>query len=128
MIKVVNTISKGSFSTVYLTDENDVYKHFNSKKVLGHLFIPLEISILRTLEHVNISPNIITYVCNKNKITGYTMERYDYDLYYFITKKYSNGIPIEQKKNIFYQLLNAVYYLHEINIVHCDIKALKYNA
>ena len=122
MIKVVNTINKGSFSTVYLTDENDVYKHFSSKKILGYLFIPLEISVLRTLEHVNISPNIINYVCNKNKITGYTMERYDYDLYYFITKKYSNGIAVEQKKNIFYQLLNAVYYLHEINIVHCDIK------
>lgn len=121
MVKVVNIISRGSYSTVYLTLENNVYKHFNNKKILGSLFIPLEISILRSLEHVNISPTIINYVCDKGKVTGYTMNKYDYDMYYFITKS-SFDLPIEKKKIIFYQLLTAVYYLHEINVVHCDIK------
>jgi serine/threonine protein kinase len=86
------------------------------------------------LEMAIISANILTKLDHPNVIKCYNIEYYNdamwckfkfyqYDLRsYFYKNKGESPLPIATRKSILHQLLQAVAYLHSINVHHRDIK------
>ena len=122
-------LGSGSFGRVYLVSHNETKEQFalkviNKRKLLqmyGKLdIIYNEINIHSKLEHENIIRlyNVYEDSENINIIMEYAQNG---NLYELITKK-KNGFSESESFNFFIQIINAVYYLHQNNIIHRDIK------
>ena len=118
-MKLFKTVNNGTFSSIYLTDEDTVYKHFKNEKNSGQHLAPVEISILRCLEHCSNYVQFDKIIYSGTKISGFTMVKYNEDLHQVIHK---NNISTITKKNMMQQILNALLHLHEIDIIHGDVK------
>lgn len=118
-MKLLKSVNKGTFSSIYLTDEDTVYKHFKNENNSAYYLAPVEITILRCLEHTNNYVQFDKIIYSNKLISGFTMLKYKEDLHWVIHK---NTLRKEQKKIIMHQVLDAVSYLHDIDIIHGDIK------
>ncbi len=122
-------IKEGSYSTIFLakskhTGEEVIIKVIDKEKILKDtedlLLISREIEVLKLLIHRNI-------------LTLY--EIYESPKYIFLITEYINGIGMiekmvkkkrfkeEQVLLIFFQLIDAMIYLHKMNICHRNIRA-----
>ena len=122
-LNVAHVLNSGSFAVVYACDIG-VYKHFKTIEVENsyeaNRFIPLELSILRALQHVPFFVQLEDIIIDKEIVSGITMTRYKQDLNSYIKNTQYKDHKVIQK--IMYHLVSALYYLHSINILHGDIK------
>jgi serine/threonine protein kinase len=122
-INVAHVLSSGSFALVYACDIG-VYKHFktnnNEDTMEATRFIPLELSILRALQHVPFFVQLQDIIIDKELVSGITIARYKQDLNSYIKNTQYKEHRVIQK--IMYHLVSALFYLHSINILHGDIK------
>ena len=117
----VSKIGGGSFGAVYLVKEKDTNKVYAMKKFyldnLGNGGAKKQYEILSKFNHENIHKVIDMFVApNKNQylITPY----YQNNLYNYTSKK----LPEKVIKQIIYQIVCGVNYLHSLKFIHRDIK------
>jgi len=117
----VSKIGGGSFGAVYLVKEKDTNKVYAMKKFyldnLGNGGAKKQYEILSKFNHENIHKVIDMFVApNKNQylITPY----YQNNLYNYTSKK----LPEKVIKQIIYQIVCGVNYLHSLKYIHRDIK------
>jgi len=117
----VSKIGGGSFGAVYLVKEKDTNKVYAMKKFyldnLGNGGAKKQYEILSKFNHENIHKVIDMFVApNKNQylITPY----YQNNLYNYTSKK----LPEKVIKQIIYQIVCGLNYLHSLKYIHRDIK------
>ena len=122
-------LGSGSFGRVYLVSHNDSKKLFALKVIdkrklmvsYGKLdIIYNEINIHSKLDHENIIKlyNVHEDTDNINIIMEYAENG---NLFELISRE-KNGLSESKAFEYFIQVVNAVYYLHNNNIIHRDIK------
>jgi serine/threonine protein kinase len=117
----VSKIGGGSFGAVYLVKEKDTNKVYAMKKFyldnLGNGGAKKQYEILSKFNHENIHKVIDMFIApNKNQylITPY----YQNNLYNYTSKK----LPEKVIKQIIFQVVCGVNYLHSLKYIHRDIK------
>ena len=123
-------LGSGSFGNVYLVRHNITQEEYAmkvvDKKKLNQLYgnsyeqILNEIKIHSKLDHENIIHlyNVSEDEENIKIIMEYAQKGNLYD----VIQKEKKGISEEKAYKYFIQIVNAVYYLHQHNIIHRDIK------
>lgn len=109
--------SPGSYGKVYLGIRHKTREKF-AIKLIEHRDSQ-ELEIMETISHENIIKFIESYKTKKSIYI--VMERCDGDLFDIIMK---NGGRISEKDAVkfVHQILQAIRYLHSLDIVHCDLK------
>ena len=124
---IKETIGKGTFSTVKLgehitTKEKVAIKILNKEKIKAKedlVRIKREIKILLMMDH----PNIIkTYKISENPKNFYIIMEYcnGGELFNYIVEK--EKLEENEASMFFYQLINALEYIHSLGIAHRDLK------
>ena len=123
-------LGSGSFGNVYLVKHNFTQKEYAMKVIdkkklsqsygNGYEQVLNEIKIHSKLDHENIIHiyNVYKNEENINIIMEYAKKGNLLD----VIKKEKSGMSEEKAFNYFIQVVNAVYYLHQNNIIHRDIK------
>jgi serine/threonine protein kinase len=131
----LNPIGEGAYATVYKARDLKTDTVVAMKKVkiqLGEDGVPMnvlrEISLLRHLGKYN-HPNIVRLldICHgprydKEMVLYLVFEHVEQDLSSFVQKCPPPGLPPDKVKDIMWQLLCGVDFLHSHRIVHRDIK------
>ena len=122
-------LGSGSFGRVFLVSHNETKKLFALKEIDKRKLmvsygkcdiIYNEINIHSKLDHENI---IKLYNVHENNETIYIIMEYAENGNLFeLIKKEKNGLSEDKAFEYFIQVVNAVYYLHNNNIIHRDIK------
>ena len=121
-------LGTGAFARVYLVTHNITRKKFALKVINKHKLIQTygncqlienEIEIHSKLNH----PNIIRLynVSETEEEINILLEYAENGNLYSLIKK-ENGLSENRAFNYFIQIVNAVYFLHQNNIIHRDIK------
>ena len=122
-------LGSGSFGRVYLVSHNDLKNLFALKVIdkrklmvsYGKLdIIYNEINIHSKLAHENIIKLYNVHEDNEN--INIIMEYAENGNLYELISKEKNGLTEAKAFDYFIQVVNAVYYLHNNNIIHRDIK------
>ena len=124
---IKETLGKGTFSTVKLgvhikTNQKVAIKILNKQKIKAKedlIRIKREIKILSMMDH----PNIIkTYKISENSKNYYIIMEYcdGGELFNYIVEK--EKLDENEASMFFYQLINALEYIHSLGIAHRDLK------
>ena len=122
-------IGSGSFGRVFLVSHNETKELFALKTIekrklmmtYGKLDIIFdEINIHSKLHHQNVIKLYNVY--EDNDTINIIMEYAKNGNLYQLIKKEKNGFSESKAFEYFIQVINAVYYLHNNNIIHRDIK------
>ena len=124
---IKETLGKGTFSTVKLgenikTKQKVAIKILNKEKIKAKedlIRIKREIKILSMMDH----PNIIkTYKITENEKNYYIIMEYcdGGELFNYIVEK--EKLEEDEASMFFYQLINALDYIHSLGIAHRDLK------
>ena len=128
---LISLLGKGAFGEVYLSQKLDSNKLFATKKVNKEIadtkmrrYFQYEINILRTLNHPNIvkleeikaSPH--NYYIVMEYVNGGVLS--DYLKQYKL--RYQRAFPEEIVQHLMRQIVNALIYIHDKNIIHRDLK------
>ena len=130
--KFLKFLGKGSFGEVFLTQKHNSSKLFATKKISKEKvkkenlfkYLKNEIDILKKLNH----PNIVKLEDAKESTNHYfiTMEYINggdlSDLLKKYKTRYGNAFPEDIVKYLMRQIVEAVAYFHDKNIIHRDLK------
>ncbi len=127
--KILSIIGKGSFSTVFKAEHIitnyivaikivSVKESKWSKKQVNEEKIKSEISILKQLDHPNITK--LFDIKQNSKLIFLILEYCESGE--LMTKIENKSLSLPDTVFLFFQLVKALEYLHERNIVHRDIK------
>lgn len=127
--KIKELIGEGTYSKVHLASlESKSVKCQVACKIINvnddndtyiTKFLPREIGILRRISHPNII-KVLDIVEQGNKVYLFMEYCSKGDLLEYVRRK--GILPENKTKNIFRQIVNAIYYLHSLNISHRDLK------
>ena len=131
-ITLIKLLGKGVFGEVYLSYKKSKNKYFATKKIPREIadnptlqkYFKNEITILNSLNH----PNIVKFEEAKGSNNFYyiTMEYINGKALSECLKKYmerhKKAFPEEIVQYLMKQIIDAVYYLHKLKIIHRDIK------
>ncbi len=131
-------IGSGSYSNVYqgkIIDKNIMKKYNLESDIVAIKKIKLDNIEQKTFKMINDEVNIMHKIKNINKISNNIIKCYDifeeYDYIYLVLEYCENGDlskiigkPIKESivKYYFSQIINALIFLNENNIIHRDIK------
>ena len=124
--QIIKTMGEGTFGKVKLgihipTNEKVAIKILEKSKIEDNddlKCINREISFLKTLNHINI---ISLYEIIENSEYYYLIMEYaENDLFSYIVE--NNYLSEEISSLLYYQLINAIEYIHKKKIVHRDLK------
>ena len=130
-LTLVKLIGKGSFGEVYLTQKYNSTKLYATKKVDKNIadskmkkYFKYEINILRMLNH----PNIVKL--EEVKVTQHNyyivMEYINGGQLSYVLKqyklRYQKAFSEEIVQYLMKQIIDALIYIHDINIIHRDLK------
>ena len=117
----VSKIGGGSFGAVYVVKDKETEKLYAMKKFyldnLGNGGAKKQYEILSKFNHENIHKVIDMFV-SKNQNQYLITPYYKNNLYDYVSKK----LPEKAIKQIIYQILCGVNYLHSLKYLHRDIK------
>lgn len=121
------TLGEGSYAKVKAAfceklNKKVALKIINRKKApkdFQQKFLPRELEILKMLHHPNVIQMYETMQFNGKVIIALEIAGHGDMLEYI---KLRGAIPEERAKIMFQQLVNAMEYLHSINIIHRDLK------
>jgi len=124
-------LGKGAYGQVFLTKKKNSNKLFATKKINKFIaetemtrYFKYEINILRILKH----PNIVKFEEIKKDTNNYYIvmeyvnggELSDYLKKYKL--KYQKAFPEEVVQHLMRQIVGALIYIHDLNIIHRDLK------
>ncbi len=119
-------LGKGTYAIVYDANDSQTNESVALKKYFRgsdsedgiHENTLREMALLKMCKH----PNIIEILWYDNINFKYiSMKKYDHDLKLYINCHYEQ-IPLKKIRDISYQILRGVYYLHGHGIAHRDLK------
>ncbi|CAH2075220.1 unnamed protein product, partial [Iphiclides podalirius] len=129
-LRIIRTIGKGTYGNVYLCEKRDTKKSFTivkdielNMKIQNHnQEIANEVKILSTMNHPNIIKFFDCYYQERN-----IMICMEYATRGNLAEYMYERCPklIKQAEILFYfsQVLLGVHYIHQLNIIHRDLKA-----
>ncbi|MCQ2819020.1 MAG: protein kinase [archaeon] len=127
--QILQVIGDGTYGTVYagkntLTNEKVAIKKLKNKiKSWEECINMSEVRILKDLHHENIV-KLHEIIREQNSDVSYIFEYADINLYEYMNnfRKKGETIPEPKIKNIIYQIVSGLKYLHEKGIMHRDLK------
>ena len=131
-LTLIKKLGKGSYGEVYLSQKENSNKIFATKKIPQEKvdspkmkrYLTYEVNFLKNLNH----PNIVKLEEIKKTFTNYyiVMEYINgSELSKCLKKymeKYQKGFPEKVVQHLMKQIVEAVAYLHDLNIIHRDLK------
>ena len=130
-LTLIKLIGKGKFGEVYLTEKQNSKRLFATKKIDKAIadnqmkrYFKYEINILRMLNH----PNIVKLEeIKKTQHHYYIVMEYinGGELSYVLKQyklKYQKPFSEEIVQHLMKQIIDALIYIHDINIIHRDLK------
>ena len=131
-LTLIKLLGKGSFGEVYLSNKKGTNKYYATKQIPRKImdkpslkkYFDNEIEILRRLKH----PNIVQLEEIKNTANNYyiVMEYINGGGLSDCLKKYmeKNGKPFSEEivQHLMKQIIDALYYIHSLKIIHRDLK------
>ncbi len=126
----MNMLGEGAYSNVFAavskkTGQQVAIKRINKR----HLFSDVEVALIkREVQHMRLlsiqpHPNIVALLdlFETQQYIYMVLERATWgtleDLLFL-----RRTLPEQEARNIFYQLMKAIYHLHQKGLVHCDVK------
>uniref|UniRef100_A0A3B1JHF3 non-specific serine/threonine protein kinase n=1 Tax=Astyanax mexicanus TaxID=7994 RepID=A0A3B1JHF3_ASTMX len=116
MVKLATSERHSQQVAIKIMDRRNESSDFNTK------LLPRELAILKRARHPHII-EVLECFEMRDGLVFIVMEAAEMDLRSKILELYP-GVPINQAKIWFTQLLSAMQYLHQQNIVHRDLKLL----
>ena len=117
----ISKIGGGSFGSVYLVKDKDTNNLYAMKKFyldnLGNGGAKKQYEILSKFDHENIH-KVIDMFISKNNNQYLITQYYKNNLYDYTSKK----LPEKVIKQIIYQIICGIKYLHSLKYIHRDIK------
>ena len=131
-LTLIKLLGKGSFGEVYLSTKKGTNKNFATKQIPRKImdkpslkkYFDNEIEILKRLKH----PNIVQLEEIKTTANNYyiVMEYINGGGLSDCLKKYmeKNGKPFSEEivQHLMKQIIDALYYIHSLKIIHRDLK------
>ena len=130
-ITLLKLLGKGSYGEVYLSVKRNENKYFATKKINRikadtemKRYFKYEINILRILNHQNIvkleeiKEDYYNYYIVMEYINGGELS--DYLKKYML--KYNKPFPEDIVQYLMKQIVDALIYIHDLNIIHRDLK------
>ena len=122
------SLGKGSFAEVRIASEKEsgrkVAVKIIQKKVIDGKqkeYIRIEMSVMKLVNHPNVMALEQVFE-TKTKIFMVMPLYSGGDLYDYMKKNARKGLPEDSVRQIVWQVINALKYLHSIGIVHRDLK------
>lgn len=129
---IIKELGAGSFSVTVLIEKDDTKELFAAKIILRDQMIERrmydhmnrEIEFTRKLEHPNIIKFYDSFIIKNDKQQDFLIIIEEYcskgELYYYINNQ--ENVDEKEVKRISKSIAEAIKYLHEMKIAHCDIK------
>lgn len=129
---IIKELGAGSFAVTVLIEKDDTKELFAAKIILRDQMIERrmydhmnrEIEFTRTLDHPNIIKFYDSFIIKNNKQQDFLIIIEEYcskgDLLNYINSQ--EKIDEKEVKRISKSIADAIKYLHEMKIAHCDIK------
>ena len=127
--RILEVIGDGTYGTVYKginteTNEKVAIKKLKAKvKSINECMNMNEVKIVKKCNHENII-KLYEIIHEQNNDVSYIFEYADTNLYEYMSsfKKNNQSIPEHKIKNIVFQIIAGINYLHQHGIIHRDLK------
>jgi len=127
-LEMVQVIGKGTCGHVFLAKQGEdlvAVKKYNGQRPPDTLLLQMlnEVDVMRTLRHVNLA-KLIGVVEHVESAPWLVVEYYSGgDLFQLLHVNREEEVPWSLRAQVASDVINGLQYLHQHNIVHCDLKS-----